>query len=96
MVECSTNSSLYLRTVVESTTETFICRSARTCFAPEAAPAAAHTLLSPLQDIQDAFKGLPHFEESGTEPSVHKYNELATLMHVSGAFSGRSSSCQAR
>jgi len=38
------------------------------------------------QDIQDAFKGRPHFEEYGTEPSVHKYNELATLMHVSGAF----------
>jgi hypothetical protein len=39
-----------------------------------------------LQDIQDAFKGLPHFaEEPGDEPSVHKYNELATLMHVSGA-----------
>ena len=38
-----------------------------------------------VQDIQDAFKGLPHFaEEPGDEPSVHKYNELATLMHVSG------------
>ena len=40
-----------------------------------------------MQDIQDAFKGLPHFaEEPGEEPSVHKYNELATLMHVSGAW----------
>jgi hypothetical protein len=72
VIECSSNSSLYLRTVVESTTETFICRS----------------------DIQDAFKGLPHFvEEEGDEPSVHKYNELATLMHVSGARHLRASAC---
>ncbi len=42
-----------------------------------------------MQDIQDAFKGLPHFEESGTEPSVHKYNELATLMHVSGGLQSK-------
>ncbi len=47
--------------------------------------ADVHCLFICEQDIQDAFKGLPHFEESGDEPSVHKYNELATLMHVSGA-----------
>ena len=61
-IECSTRVGASLQTVVESTTETFICRS----------------------DIQDAFKGRPHFQETGFEPSVQRYNELATLMTVSG------------
>ena len=61
-IECSTPGGYALQTVVESTTETFICRS----------------------DIQDAFKGRPHFQETGFEPSVQRYNELATLMTVSG------------
>jgi hypothetical protein len=90
-----------MHTVVESTTETFICRSVRfmrarlhahtgssdaSCALLPARVADGHSCTpAEPQDIQDAFKGLPHFEESGTEPSVHKYNELATLMHVSGA-----------
>jgi len=62
--------------------------SAARCATP-VCPGLRRSLTAPLaaQDIQDAFKGLPHFaEEGGDEPSVHKYNELATLMHVSGAF----------
>ena len=64
----------------------------RRSFAARCVPprACAHHVLTTrfvLQDIQDAFKGLAHFaDEAGDAPSVHKYNELATLMHVSGAW----------
>jgi hypothetical protein len=69
-IECSTPGGYALQTVVESTTETFICRS----------------------DIQDAFKGRPHFQETGFEPSVQRYNELvavATVPLPPGRLAGR-------
>jgi len=64
VVTCSNPTLTRLRTGVEETTESFICRS----------------------DVQVAFRGENSFvPASGLEPSMHTYNELATLMHVSGS-----------